>query len=69
MINDKKWLILSAQEISLAVGPDRQVLLHLDLSQSAVDLGLQVEIGLHLSAADSRALAHALIRKADEAEA
>lgn len=64
-----KYLVLTAEQIAIAVGPNREVLLELRIDRSETGLMPNVGLMLQLSAGEARQFASAIARKADEAEA
>ena len=59
-------LILTPDRLALAIAPDRSVMVMVDLGASAQFVGRP--LGLSMSPNEARAFAHALTKKADEAE-
>ncbi len=67
----EKILVISASGLSIEVDPDGEpsVLIHLEIPDNQLGLAPGVSLALRMTAAQTRILAAALDRKADEAEA
>lgn len=68
---DERWLVIAPRQVRVVAGetPDPTVVLMLDVSDPQLGLAPGLRIGLSMSPAEGRAIAHSILRKADEAEA
>ncbi len=68
MNTPSKYIVLTAEQIAIAIGPSREVLFDLRIDRSETGLLPGVGLMIQLSSAEARQFARAIIRKADEAE-
>lgn len=67
---DKKWVIITPQQIeAAAISPTHSVLLKLDVSAADTGLAPGLVLALEFSPSQAREFGRMLLRKADEAEA
>lgn len=64
-----QFIIVTADDLRLAVGPDRSVLVIPRGIEAKLGLAPGIALALRLSPSEARAFAQALARKADAAEA
>jgi hypothetical protein len=68
MLQDR-LLVISAERLTFATGPNGNVLVNLDCPSEKIGLPPDIHLALEFTSAQARSVARALLRKADEAEA
>ena len=64
----QRVLIFTPDQLAIAIGPNREVLVHLEGFERAAGLTPGLWVMIRMSAAEARQFAQSLFRMADEAE-
>lgn len=69
MTTPDKYIVVTPEELAVAIGPDRELLIELRIDRSESGLLPNVGLMIGMTPAEARIFAAAIVRKADEAEA
>lgn len=68
MVEPEKFYIVTPDQLETAIGPNREILVHLQGFEKHIGMAPGVGVMLQMSAAEARQFGQLLVRKADEAE-